>query len=433
MKRKSLRKILSTTLAAIMTVGLCVGTQTKSYADAERGKQTTFSITKELQLGKGVTVPNAEFKFDFTPVGTASAPADDHPAIGTPGENKSTVTIPFTQDDTKNAVDCDGNYAKVVKVTTDLLANVQWAHAGQYKYTVTEQNGGETKNIDEGEKESIKYSDESYDLYINVKNGQNGLVVDNVFASNAGTEIEKENEGKIGDITTPSVPEGESTNDGIITGTDGNKFRFINIYKKIAGTGESIGNETVHNTLEISKNVVSSDDSKDFIDKNTQFSFTIRLNKVGALSSDQTYHYRKVNSDNTLSQEVPVTLGESLDFTLAHDERIIFTDVPVGTTYTVTENNPKGYAPSYETTQGNGDEPTKGSAEKGSSLSAENKLVTEIKESNKNATAFTNTLDANSITPTGIIINNLPFFLLIGGGIIAFAVTIANKRRRAVR
>jgi NADH:ubiquinone oxidoreductase subunit F (NADH-binding) len=42
-----------------------------------------------------------------------------------------------------------------------------------------------------------------------------------------------------------------------------------------------------------------------------------------------------------------------------------------------------------------------------------------------------NTFDDSSVTPTGIIINNLPYVLMVGIPVAGFAVMFANKRRHA--
>ena len=46
-----------------------------------------------------------------------------------------------------------------------------------------------------------------------------------------------------------------------------------------------------------------------------------------------------------------------------------------------------------------------------------------------NSTAFTNAYDDNTITPTGIIINNLPFVLMVAIAGSGLALYVVSKRR----
>lgn len=145
-------------------------------------------------------------------------------------------------------------------------------------------------------------------------------------------------------------------------------------------------------------------------DKTKQFEFNITL--TNAATADTTEYTATVGETS-----YTFTSGTEQTVNLTDGQELVFNDLPVGTTYTITEVGTEGYTPSVSVngTDQNGSE--------GQSLTvSETKVV-----SGGNNVVFTNKYQ--EITPTGIIINNLPFIMLvvIGGAGIAFYM--ASKRR----
>lgn len=89
--------------------------------------------------------------------------------------------------------------------------------------------------------------------------------------------------------------------------------------------------------------------------------------------------------------------------------------MPAGTKYTLTETEETDYTASYVIDSG---------------TSTSSNQTNQVTIGNAASTvAFTNTYDDNSVTPTGIIINNLPFVLMVviaGSGL---ALYVVSKRR----
>ena len=97
--------------------------------------------------------------------------------------------------------------------------------------------------------------------------------------------------------------------------------------------------------------------------------------------------------------------------------------MPVGTTYTLTENNGNTVT-NYDTTISG---KTDGAEFTEKAMTVSNMLVGE----DSNYADVENSYDANPIT--GIVSNNLPFIVLIGAAIAGFAAYLIIKRRRFVR
>ncbi|MCL2888910.1 MAG: hypothetical protein FWE65_00635, partial [Eggerthellaceae bacterium] len=120
------------------------------------------------------------------------------------------------------------------------------------------------------------------------------------------------------------------------------------------------------------------------------------------------------------------TSGVAKTINLKHGQRLVFLDNPVGSTYTVSELSPTGYEPSYIVTT-DGTAAAKVDGTLSTTLTTGTNLIGEA----LNKTAFTNNRD--TITPTGITMNELPFVGLVAlalGALIAFIVVKSRKNKR---
>ena len=247
-----------------------------------------------------------------------------------------------------------------------------FSHAGEYTYTITETKGNVA---------GITYSEEKYTLRVQVANKQKGgFFVKNITANK---------------------------------GTDGNKvdkILFTNTYRKNA-------------SLVIEKNTTG-----DSADKTKQFDFTITFTKSATEDSLGEFVGTVTRKGNT-TEEVTCKDGTA-NFTLADGEKLTFANIPAGTKYKVTEKGEKdGYTASVKVT----DNGTQGEVINGTD---ENDLVSSengnyIGEKD-NKVEFENKY--NEVPITGIILNNLPFILMIGVAVLAFGtLAILKKRRKSER
>ena len=111
---------------------------------------------------------------------------------------------------------------------------------------------------------------------------------------------------------------------------------------------------------------------------------------------------------------------------LKHNQRLVFTDASVGTHFEAVETGVTNYTPTLNVMIDNTtitDADYTGTI--GSGMDTKELIVAEDQE---NSSAFTNTYI--DVTPTGIIMNNLPFFILIVIAVGALVVFAIVKRRR---
>lgn len=134
---------------------------------------------------------------------------------------------------------------------------------------------------------------------------------------------------------------------------------------------------------------------------------------------------------NIGSEPVECTAETAKAFTLADREKLIFNNLPVGTTYVVKELAAKdGYTPSVTVIENKTTTLTNKTVQEAEALDTlkqdgTKNLVGEY----ENKVTFTNT-HQGGVVPTGILMNNLPFILLVAVAIVAFVSLAVIKRRR---
>lgn len=240
-------------------------------------------------------------------------------------------------------------------------------HAGEYLYTVKET--ANTYNAATGE--AVVYSSESYTMHVYVINTANG-----------GTEIEK--------ITAANR-----------LGNKVSAMDFENIYTKN------------NSSLTISKTTAGKN-----ADRTKDFTFSLIFTKSATADSD-TYEGMIGN------EKVEFKAGEENTFKLHDGEKIVFTNLPAGTRYVVEETGTTDYTPSVKVVE-NGTKTVEKAAAKGASLASAETNKTNLVGEGTNTADFTNTYD--DVPITGLILNNLPFAILIGAAAALLALgTFARK------
>lgn len=171
--------------------------------------------------------------------------------------------------------------------------------------------------------------------------------------------------------------------------------------------------------LEVKKTVQGN-----FGDLGDDFTFTVSLNKIAG--KDDNYATVTVTSDNAANNGKTLSVGGSVDITLKHGEKAIFSNLPEGVTYTVSENG------SVWTATESGNVATKGQY----TVTLENGTLTGEKAPEATGTITTANASVGFInthegTPDmGVVLDNAPYIAMLAIVAIGGVALMLNKRRR---
>lgn len=366
------KKMLAIVVAGAMTMGLAMPTSVFATGGDTAPKKTEAYISKTFNTEVG---KNETFSFKATPV---------------PG-NTENVTIPdinFTESET-------GTTTKRAKVSFP-----KWTDAGKYEYTVKET--GATPEITDEKHQKMIMSKAEYTMDVYVSNSGSGLEISNII-------VNKTKDDK-GTATTGKVD---------ISDTDKNGFNFTNTYVQEAGTGTDPANpDPTYNkdgSLNVTKVIEANGGT---VDTAKEFDFTATF-KFPTGTDANTLGGVKDADGNTIA----INEAGTYTFKLKANKNMKFTGVPVGTKISVVESATPNYKGSAESVF-NGVSQTKVEASKyDEAITVKNTLGQK-----QNKVDVTNTY--NYVPTTGIIMNTLPYVLMIalcGAALMAF---VAFKRRR---
>lgn len=371
------KKMLAIVAAGAMTMGLAMPTSVFAADEGTTTKVTEAYISKTFNTEVG-----KDEAFSFTATQVAGSTAN--------------VTIPnITFADTET-----GSKTKRVKVTFP----EEWPDAGKYEYTVKET--GAAPAITDGEHQKMIMSQAEYTMDVYVSNVGNKLEISNIIVNKT-----KDDEGNTAQDTTGKVD---------ISNTDKNGFNFTNTYVQEAGTGTDPVNPgpdyTTYGSLDVSKIIKT--DAADTADTNKEFEFTADFTFPNG-TDGTTLGAKATIGDSTTS-----ITGTSHTFKLKHGQNVKFTGLPVGTKISVTESATPNYKGSAEVVINNETKQAVAETKYNEPLTVSDKTLGQ----NKNTVDVTNTY--NYVPATGIIMNTLPYVLMIalcGAALMAF---VAFKRRR---
>lgn len=374
---KMFKKVLAVVAAGAMTMGMAMPT----FA-AEGGKVTEAYVSKTYNTEVG----KAE-KFSFTATQVKAGTG-----IITTAANVTIPDISFTAEQT-------GTTKQRAKVNFPTFTE-----AGEYEYTVTETQTADPAVAD-GEHEKMIMSKAEYtmDVYV-TENTEGNLVIDNII-------VKKMKDDK-GDNA-----QGTKVTD--IGDTDTNGFNFTNTYVQEAGTGTNPTTPdpdyTNYGSLNVSKTI---DANGGTADTAKQFDFTATF-KFPAGTDAATLGGVKGNG-------ATITIGQdgTYSFKLKTTESMKFTGVPVGTEIAVTESGTANYKGSAAVVINGTTQDTVTATKYGEEIKVSDKSLGQ----KKNTVDVTNTY--NYVPTTGIIMNTLPYVLMIALCGVALIVFVGFKRRR---
>ena len=356
-------------LAGVMALGMCMNTTVFAEKVPTVGNQEG---TEQQPASAGITKRFEMAEGLDVPAATFKFTVEK--AQGNDGPKATISNITYQAKENKGQVQ---NEKYVIEKTSAITFDGKFPHAGEYVYTVKETDEGAANP-------SITYSKEQYTLRVRVANRVNN------------------NSLYIKDITAErDISNGNAANKVA-------KISFTNTYRKNV-------------SLEIKKTTTGT-----LADKTKKFNFKITFEK--SATEDTLTSFQGTITRKGSAETEPVTCtGGSATFTLADGDVLKFENLPAGTKYKVTEveGEKDGYTPHVTVT----DNGTKGQVIKGAdgtdlSSSQNGNYAGE----NDNIVEFENKYVENPAT--GIIMNNLPFILLIGVAVLAFGTLAFVKKRR---
>ncbi|MGL6200505.1 MAG: DUF7601 domain-containing protein [Lachnospiraceae bacterium] len=407
LRNRSKRRWGSRMMTAMLAMILCMATSLSALAGDEGryGEEQTAEFTKTLQYAKGLGLEAPTVDFTFTV--TAVSKDNDATVKGSMPEIP-TVTLNFYSSDSG---DVSGSMYQISKTSGNVLSGLLWTAlgAGAYEYQVTETATTPTPALGTGE--AINSSQAVYRLYVFVE-------WDSANAAYVVTRTYSER-------TTNDNGETDGVEAGIGKGganpLDNNyNFKFINTYIKEGGSPSGTEALTITNTTTGTGS-----------DVNKQFTYTIIADDSVTGKAAGSYTGTITRSGGGKSTiDLTADSKTSSTFTLANGDKIIFDDLPVGTTFTVKETGESGYLPTYSGTTAKGtiNSSTSPAPAAGESLSTDFLTIGAI----NNVVNYTNTYDS-SIIPTGVLSAILPFAALIAAAMVAFVIFAAINRRKVNR
>ena len=376
---KMFKKVLAVVAAGAMTMGMAMPT----FA-ADEGKTTEAWITKtyNTEVGKA-----EKFSFTAEQVKTGTGIITTDAAVTMP-------EISFTDTET-------GTISKRSQITFPT-----YPEAGKYEYTVTETQTADPI-VANSEHEKMIMSQAEYTMDVYVTDGATGTEISNIVVNKVKDDAGQTDTGKVD-----------------IGNTDTNKFNFTNTYVQEAGTGtKPTDPDPTYNengSLKVSKAVVNANGTTTTPDD--EFTFTATFAFPAGTNASTLGGIKANGGDVTLAE------GGTYTFHLKANKNMKFTGVPVGTTITVKESAAKNYKGSAEITI-NGTKLTSVAATSyNTEFTVVNSQNSQKLGQKQNTVDVTNTY--NDVPVTGIIMNTLPYVLMIALCGVALIAFVGFKRRR---
>ena len=388
--KKFTKKMLAIVAAGAMTMGMAMPAMAAEGTTADtvnNAKEAYISKTYNTEVGKAET-------FSFT----ATQITDGDDVIHT----AHAVTIPTISFGTTDL----GTTTKTAKIN---LVGTDFPEAGRYSYTVKE-NETADPSVTETAYEKLIMSKAEYrmDVYVVEKTGGT-LEIDKIIVNKTKGDKDGETTGKV-DIGSDAKKNG---------------FNFVNTYVQEAGTVTPDPDKPVtpdpdykkYGALNVSKKVIQNvtDDQKSL--PTEKFDFTAKFEFPAGTDANTLGGVKDKDGNG-----VTLDATGQCTFQLGNGENMKFTGLPVGTTITVTEAAKANYKGSTVVTL-NGVETSKAATKYNEAITASGKLGQK-----KNIVDVTNKF--NNVPTTGIIMNTLPYVLMVALCAVALFGFVAFKLKK---
>lgn len=406
MKKTFLKKLVTASIAAVTALSVFRGVPTfaddNDVATAKANGETSakVAINKVLNIAEGITTPEATFTFTFTPKTGTSSNGAPYETIDSSNGQITDKNVSYSGTDVLAT-----GQTNIKKETGDIFREVNYTHAGEYVYTVAEKQNVGWKVIQKNGSpiDFMTYDNRNYEMHVIVKNKTTG-----------GTYISSVYFKQVSPSVNGKVKPSES-------GTTYKYDLFTNIYRKNAGkiTDPNEPNPNKPNVSKVDPNakslVIKKVVSGATADKSKDFTFKLTFTKASTETS-QSITGKIGETSKTF------VYGQETTITLRHDQSLVFDTIPAGTRYKLVETGSQGYTASAAYKENGALKNQAGTVS--TNFTQDSILVGEKPNDN----TITNSLP--DVTPTGLLIDNLPFILMIGLGLAGFVV-LSKKRRQA--
>ena len=406
MKKTFLKKLVTASIAAVTALSVFRGVPTfaddNDVATAKATGETSakVSINKVLNIAEGITTPEATFTFTFTPKTGTSSNGAPYETIDSSNGQITDKNVSYSGTDVLAT-----GQTNIKKDTGDIFREVNYTHAGEYVYTVAEKQNVGWKVIQKNGSpiDFMTYDNRNYEMHVIVKNKTTG-----------GTYISSVYFKQVSPSVNGKVKPSES-------GTTYKYDLFTNIYRKNAGkiTDPNEPNPNKPNVSKVDPNAKSLAVKKvvsgETADKSKDFTFKLTFTKASTETS-QSITGKIGETSKTF------VYGQETTITLRHDQSLVFDTIPAGTRYKLVETGSQGYTASAAYKENGASKNQAGTVS--TNFTQDSILIGEKPNDN----TITNSLP--DVTPTGLLIDNLPFILMIGLGLAGFVV-LSKKRRQA--
>lgn len=398
---------LKKSLALVLALGFSASCLVQVQALGGLHPGVPQTPVKQLKIKKVLNLPSADVK---TPAVKFSFTFTKHSYNGETDKTSECPDITVAKSvDYSEADTTDGDANKqglqLVKTTENVLKGVTFSKAGQYTYKVTEnQTLADGTDLPQG----LVMSKAEYLVSIFTKTIANKkVVVDNIYIAQL-----KKDDGT--DADKKEKVDYDSTSDTT------NKFEFNNNYDPKAGNDSPSGkeiNEADKKGFVLQKNVEG-----EKANANEEFTFSLTVTKPeGSHGSDKNFNYKVVDSNGTAGNASQGAYGTAFTVNLKKGYRVVLSSVLLGSKVQAEETVSAGYTKSLAA----------GKCKfNGTDITTVNDPVAELKagknigDKGDNSIIFVNTQQ----TPTGILLNSLPFIVLALVALAGIVFFVKNRK-----
>lgn len=390
------KKIVAGALAFTLVGGAVIANPQKAEAASK-----PLNIKKVLNIpAEGVQTPYDIFGFKFTPVsfnGDTNVTNDEKNTKGAIYVPQIDVAVEYKPTDNKDN-DSSTPGKQVIRETEDALKSVKWKNAGQYVYKVTEYSPYK----DWDDMKDMTYSKAEYTVSIFVKELEDG----SFEVYDIQIKKDKKDDGTVvEDAKKQEYKPGEGED------KKGNEFVFENNWDKKDGNDNPSGGPEIQDAdkkgFALRKTIAGGNPST-----TDRFTFSLNVAKPeGSHSKATNYSYYIVDANGAKSEKLTGEYGKNTEVILKHNERVVFAEVLLGSKVTAKETKSGTYIGEVKSSKFNG---TDGKASEGIIGDQEGGNFVEFENKEQ--------------TPTGLLIDNLPFIALIAVAGLGIFFFVKNRK-----